>query len=74
MDESELQAVAAAGGGRYHHASSAEALHNIYRDLAKSVGWERRPDEVSGLFALLGDAGLIASVFIGRLHTHRLGL
>jgi Ca-activated chloride channel family protein len=51
MDESELRAVAQAGGGTYHHATSAVALRGIYRQLARSVGWERRPDEVSGVFA-----------------------
>ncbi len=74
MDESELQAVAQAGGGTYHHAASARDLHNVYRQLARSVAWERRPDEVSAVFALLGAMALIASVFVSRLRTHPLDL
>jgi Ca-activated chloride channel family protein len=74
MDESELQAVAQAGGGTYHHASSAKQLHDVYRGLARSVGWERRPDEVSAVFALLGALALVASVFVSRLRTHPLDL
>lgn len=57
MDEETLQAVASTTGGTYHHASSAKALHNIYRDLARQIGWERRPTEVSALAA--GGAALL---------------
>jgi Ca-activated chloride channel family protein len=73
MDESELQAVAQAGGGTYHRATSAEALKGIYRRLARSVGWERRPDEVSGLFALGGAVALTGSLVVARWVTHPLG-
>ncbi|MGQ0569848.1 MAG: vWA domain-containing protein, partial [Armatimonadota bacterium] len=72
MDESELQAVAQAGGGTYHHASSAAALKNVYRQLARSVGWERRLDEVSSVFAVLGAVALTASVMVARLLTYPL--
>jgi Ca-activated chloride channel family protein len=74
MDESELQAVAVAGGGRYYHAGSARELHNVYQELARAVAWERRPDEVSAVFALLGAAALVAAVFVSRLRTHPLDL
>jgi Ca-activated chloride channel family protein len=73
MDESELQAVAQAGGGTYHHASSASALKHVYRTLARAVGWERRPDEVSGVFALVGAVALTASLAVSRVLTHPLG-
>jgi Ca-activated chloride channel family protein len=73
LDESELQAVAQAGGGTYHHASSASSLRGIYRQLARSVGWERRPDEVTGVFALAGFLVLAASLFVARGLTHPLG-
>jgi Ca-activated chloride channel family protein len=74
MDESELQAVAVAGGGTYHHAGSARELHNVYRQLARSSAWERRSDEVSAVFALFGAMALVAAVFVSRLHTHPLDL
>lgn len=67
MDESELRAVAQAGGGTYHHASSAEALKGIYRGLARSVGWERRPDEISALFALGGAVALAGSLVVRQI-------
>jgi Ca-activated chloride channel family protein len=73
MDESELRAVAQAGGGTYHHATSASALRGIYRQLARSVGWERRPDEVSGLLALAGAVALVSSLTVARWFTHPLG-
>ncbi|MDQ7857408.1 MAG: VWA domain-containing protein [Armatimonadota bacterium] len=74
LDESELQAVARAGGGTYHHASSAEALRDVYRGLARSVGWERRPDEVAALFALGGAATLVGALVIARWFTHPMGI
>lgn len=57
-DEEMLQAMAAITGGAYHHASRADALHTIYRQLARRIAWERRPTEVSA-----GVAGA-AAVFI----------
>jgi Ca-activated chloride channel family protein len=73
MDESELRAVAQAAGGTYHHAASASALRGIYRQLARSVGWERRPDEISGLLALAGAVALVSSLAVARWFTHPLG-
>jgi Ca-activated chloride channel family protein len=73
LDDVELQAIARAGGGTYYHASSADALRNVYRRLARMVGWERRPDEVSGMFAFVGAVALIASLAAARLVTYPLG-
>ncbi|MDR7484106.1 MAG: VWA domain-containing protein [Armatimonadota bacterium] len=72
LDETELRAVANAGGGTYHHASSASALKDVYRSLARSVGWERRPDEVSAVFALTG-AVVLAGALVIRQVTSPLG-
>lgn len=74
LDESELQAVAQAGGGTYHHASSAQALRDVYRGLARAVGWERRPDEVAALFALGGATALVGALVLARWVTHPLGI
>jgi Ca-activated chloride channel family protein len=74
LDESELQAVAQAGGGTYHHASSAHALRDVYKGLARSVGWERRPDEVAAVFALAGAATLIGALVVARWFTYPLGI
>lgn len=74
LDESELRAVAQAGGGTYYHASSARALSDIYRRLARHVGWERRPDEVSAVFALGGAVALIVAIAASRFVTFPLDL
>lgn len=73
LDESELQAVAQAGDGTYHRATSAEALTGIHRKLARAVGWERRPEEVSSLLALAGAVALTGALAVGRWFTHPLG-
>lgn len=51
MDEETLQAIATMTGGEYRHASTANALHGIYRGLARTVAWDRRPTEVSAVGA-----------------------
>lgn len=56
-DEETLQAMATIAGGTYYHASRAEALHTIYRRLARRIGWERRPTEVSA--AVAGGAAVL---------------
>lgn len=70
MDEETLQAIASTTGGTYHHASSAKALHGIYRDLARQIGWERRPTEVSAVAAagaaLLMIAAAVLSLAISQ--------
>lgn len=57
MDEETLQTIAAMTGGTYHHASTADALHGIYRGLARAIAWDRRPTEVSAVGA--GTAALL---------------
>jgi Ca-activated chloride channel family protein len=51
MDEETLQTIASMTGGAYHHASTAGALHGIYRSLARAIAWDRRPTEVSAIGA-----------------------
>lgn len=67
LDEDTLQAMASRTGGTYYHAVSARGLRDVYRKLARSLGWERRPTEVSavvaGVAALLLAAALAASWF-----------
>lgn len=69
MDEETLQTIATMTGGEYHHASTASALHGIYRKLARAIAWERRPTEVSALPAgaaalLLIAAAVVSSAFV----------
>lgn len=62
LDEPTLRAIAAATGGQYFHASAAGRLREIYRELARTIGWERRPTEVTAVAGALALALLVASV------------
>lgn len=73
MDEETLQAIATRTGGTYFHASSAQGLQEIYRKLARSLGWERRPTEVSALLAGLAAALLITALAASWLRVHPMG-
>jgi len=64
LDEETLQAVAAITGGAYRHASSADALHSVYRNLAREIGWERRPTEVSAIAAAGAALLLVAATVL----------
>ncbi len=61
LDEDTLKEIARITGGTYHHASNARALREVYRKLARVVGWEHRPTEVTGIAALLSAALLTAA-------------
>lgn len=73
MDEETLQAIASRTGGTYFHASSAQGLHEIYRSLARSLGWERRPTEVSAIAATVAAALMIVALATSWLRVHPLG-
>jgi Ca-activated chloride channel family protein len=62
LDEETLRAVAHRTGGEYFHPTSAGALRVVYRTLARSVGWESQPVEVTGLIAALGALLLIVAL------------
>lgn len=74
LDEAELQAVAQEAGGKYFRATSAEGLRETYERLARTVGWERRPQEVTGVVGLLGGLALVAALAVSGLFTHQLGV
>jgi Ca-activated chloride channel family protein len=74
LDETELQAVAREAGGKYFRATSAEGLRETYERLARAVGWERRPQEVTGVVGLLGGLALAAALAVSGLLTHRMGV
>src|SRR3989454_1641891 len=73
LDEETLQAMASRTGGTYYHASSAQGLHDVYRKLARSLGWERRPTEVSAAVAGLAALLLAAALAASWLRVHPLG-
>ncbi len=67
MDEETLQAIAATTGGQYYHAASAQSLRGVYRTLARRVGFERRPTEVSAFAAGAALLALVAAVMVAWL-------
>jgi Ca-activated chloride channel family protein len=67
MDEETLQSIASITGGQYYHASSAQALLGVYRTLARRVGFERRPTEVSAFAAGAALLALLAAATISWL-------
>jgi Ca-activated chloride channel family protein len=67
MDEETLQTIASMTGGQYYHASSAHSLLGVYRTLARRVGFERRPTEVSALAAAAALLALLAAALVSWL-------
>jgi Ca-activated chloride channel family protein len=72
LDEETMQAIAAATGGTYYHADTAGGLRQIYTHLARRVGWERRPVEVTGAGAGLAAVLALAAVVLSRRFTFSL--
>lgn len=62
LDEPTLRAIAAETGGEYFHAGAAGRLREVYRDLARRIGWERRPTEMSAAAGAVALALLVAAV------------
>jgi len=62
LDEPTLRAIAAETGGEYFSAAEAGRLRAIYRDLARTIGWEKRPQEVTTIVGTVAMALLVASV------------
>ncbi len=49
------------------HPSSADELRSIYKKLARKVGWQTKPVEVTAVTAMLGAGALIAALMISLL-------
>lgn len=62
LDEQTLRLVAERTGGSYYRTTSAAELHRAYRDLARTLGWRWRREEVGGILALLAAAALVVAV------------
>jgi len=71
LDEDTLKEVAAITEGAYFHASSAHELRRVYRSLGRTIGWERKPTEVSSVVAAAGAVLLVSSVALSVLWLHR---
>ncbi len=71
LDEETLREVAAITDGTYFRASSAYELRRVYRHLGRSIGWERRPTEVSSVAAAAAAVLLVSSLAVQVLWLHR---
>jgi Ca-activated chloride channel family protein len=72
LDEPTLRMIADHTGGRYFRAEDARRLHEIYRDLARTIGWTHAPTDVSALAASAAMLLLLAAVIL-RLRNAPLG-
>ena len=64
LDEPTLRMIADETGGRYYRAEEAGRLREIYRELARVIGWTRTPTDVSSWSAAAALLLLIAAVVL----------
>lgn len=73
LDEETLKSIAEVTGGSYWRVSSARDLSRVYTRLGRSIGWERKLVEVSGI-AAMGVAALFAATLgVSLFWMHRIG-
>lgn len=69
LDEPTLRMIADETGGRYYKAEEARQLREIYRGLAKVIGWTRRPTDVSAIIAGVALALLTLAIMLRFRHS-----
>lgn len=72
FDPTLLQQIAAITDGKFFISPSAGDLKQIYRELGRTIGWEKRKTEVSALFVagagvLMLGGGALSLLWMGRL-------
>lgn len=67
LDEVTLRAIAKETGGLYFRATEAGRLRQIYRQLARVIGWERKPQEVAAIAGGVALVCLAAAVVMRSL-------
>lgn len=73
LDEETLRAMAEITGARYYSATSTGELRRIYRSLARSIGWETKPTEVSAMAAAASAVLLAGAVVLSLVWVNRIG-
>jgi Ca-activated chloride channel homolog len=73
LDEETLKEIAQLTGGTYQRVSSTGELSRVYTRLGRSIGWERKPTEVSGLASVLVAGLFLATVAVSLFWMNRLG-
>jgi Ca-activated chloride channel homolog len=72
FDPTLLQQIASITDGKFFMSPSAGDLKEIYRELGRTIGWEKRKTEVSALFVagagvLMLGGGALSLLWMGRL-------
>jgi len=72
FDPTLLQQIAAITDGKFFMSPTAGDLKQIYRELGRTIGWEKRKTEVSALFVagasvLMLGGGALSLLWMGRL-------
>jgi Ca-activated chloride channel family protein len=73
LDEETLKEIAQVTGGTYQRVSSTAELSRVYTRLGRSIGWERKPTEISGLTSLIVAGLFVTTVAVSLFWMHRLG-
>ena len=73
LDEETLKEIAQVTGGIYQRVSSTGELSRVYTRLGRSIGWERKPTEVSGLASVVVAGLFLTTVAMSLFWMHRLG-
>jgi Ca-activated chloride channel family protein len=64
LDESTLQEIASATGGRYFYAARSTALQQIYADLSAQMIWMKESVEISAEVSAVGILFLLMGIFL----------
>ena len=71
FDEAALKAIAAITEAQYSHASSADSLHKVYKELTAKMVLERKETEVTALFAAAAGLLALTAAVLSLLWFHR---
>ena len=71
FDEAALKAIAAITEGQYSHASSADALHKVYKELTAKMVLERKETEVTAFFGAAAALLALVAATLSLLWFHR---
>ena len=72
LDEETLKEIAQVTGGTYQRVSSTSDLSRVYTRLGRTIGWEKKPTEVSGLSSVIVAGLFVSTMAVSLLWMHRL--
>lgn len=71
LDDESLKGVARLTGGEYYHASTEDALKEVYQGLTSKLVMERRQTEISALFSAGAALLTVLAAWLSMLWFHR---